>query len=267
MSKTLFNQNTFQSKNVTNSDDVSDLKVDTFKATNAILTNITNAELQAATTGVATNAAALVNKQDILTASNRLNPNFIDAEDDGSAVIITTTEFGSLTGFDNGSGTIQDQIDSKEDAFNVSAPLVKTTTSTPHILSIDTTNTPALGSNQLVLGGGVYQYLLDNYNAKLTNGSTLQLTIDNTGTGININDEISVILATGASATDFGLITGNILNTELSSKQDTLTDAANAGTNISISGAVVISATDTNTEYTAETNGGLSLSGTEFSVD
>jgi hypothetical protein len=268
MSKTLFNQNTFQSKNVTNSDDISDLKVDTFKATNAILTNITNAELQAATTGVATNAAALVNKQDILTASNRLNPNFIDAEDDGDSVIITTTEFGSLTGFDNGSGTIQDQIDSKEDAFNVSAPLVKTTTSTPHILSIDTTNTPALGSNQLVLGGGVYQYLLDNYNAKLTNGSTLQLTIDNTGTGININDEISVILATGASATDFGLITGNILNTELSSKQDTLTDAANAGTNISISGAGVISATDTNTEYTAETNGGLAVNASnEFSID
>lgn len=321
MSKTLFNQNTFQSKNVTNSDDISDLKVDTFKATNATITNITNAELQAATTGVATNAAALVNKQDKLTASNRLNPNFIDAEDDGDSVVITTTEFGSLTGFDNGSGTIQDQIDSKpsdydvsaplvktvrsvvvfpenpvllsinhtdtitdgstdliesgavftglaekEDAFNVSAPLVKTTTSTPHILSIDTTNTPALGSNQLVLGGGVYQYLLDNYNAKLTNGSTLQLTIDNTGSGININDEISVILATGASATDFGLITGNILNTELSSKQDTLTDAANAGTNISISGAGVISATGGNT-YTAATNGGLALSGTEFSVD
>ena len=41
MSKTLFNQNTFQSKNVTNSDDVSDLKVDTFKAINLTATNIT----------------------------------------------------------------------------------------------------------------------------------------------------------------------------------------------------------------------------------
>ena len=39
MSKTLFNTNTFNNKNVKNSDDVADLKVTTFKATNAILTN------------------------------------------------------------------------------------------------------------------------------------------------------------------------------------------------------------------------------------
>jgi hypothetical protein len=259
-------------------------------------------------------------KQDELTSSNLLNPNFVDAENDGGSVIITTTEFGSLTGFDNANGTIQEQIDSKageytvstplvktiiggenptitisvnhtdgitdgstdliesgavftglaekEDAFNVSAPLVKTTTSTPHVLSIDTTNTPSLGSNQLVLGGGVYQYLIDNYNAKLTNGSSLQLSIDDTGSGININDEISVILATSASATDFGLITGNVLNTELSSKQDTLTNAANAGANISISAGGVISATDTNTTYSALSNGGLVVNGSNaFSID
>jgi len=321
MSKTLFNQNTFQSKNVTNSDDIQDLKVDTFKAVNLTATNITNAELQAATSGVATNAAALANKQDAFAASNRLNPNFINAEDDGDSVIITTTEFGSLTGFDNGSGTIQEQINGRasdydvsaplvkttravpvlpenpillsinntssvtegstdlitsggvftatagqEDAFNVSAPLVKTTTSTPHVLSIDTTNTPSFGSNQLVLGGGIYQYLLDNYNAKLTNGSSLQLSIDNTGSGININDEISVVLATGASATDYGLITGKVLNDELANKQDTITNAANAGTNISIDGAGVISATGGAT-YTALSNGGLAVSGNEFSID
>ena len=444
MSKTLFNQNTFQSKNVSNSDDVGNLKVDTFKATTLTATTIINTELQSATSGVAANLASLANKQDTLTtgdgiditgtvikfdgsdldqdidvgsayeikggamyyyaatggggtirqvniqtkieanetaiglkqdvlsannklspnfitaedaeedtvtitdaefgalngfnatagsiqeqidskqdeltSSNLLNPNFIDAEDDGDSVIITTTEFGSLTGFDNANGTIQEQIDSKageytvstplvktivggekptitlsvshtdgitdgstaliesgavftglaekEDAFNVSAPLVKTTTSTPHVLSIDTTNTPSLGSNQLVLGGGVYQYLLDNYNAKLTNGSSLQLSIDDTGSGININDEISVILATSASATDYGLITGNVLNTELSSKQDTLTDAANAGTNISISAGGVISAVDTNTTYSALSNGGLLVSGSNaFSID
>lgn len=321
MSKTLFNQNTFQSKNVTNSDDISDLKVDTFKATTLTATTIINTELQAATSGVAANLASLANKQDKLTASNLLNPNFIDAEDDGDSVIITKTEFGSLTGFDNDSGTIQDQIDSKpsdydveaplvkttrevivfpenpvllsinhtdtitdgstdliesgavftglaekEDAFNVSAPLVKTTTSTPHILSIDTTNTVALGSNQLVLGGGIYQYLIDNYNAKLTNGSSLQLSIDDTGSGINVNNEISVILATSASATDYGLITGNVLNTELSSKQDTLTDADNAGTNISISAEGVISASGGGT-YTALSNGGLAVSSNEFSID
>ena len=78
MSKTLFNTNTFNNKNVKNSDDVADLKVTTFKATNAILTNITNTELQAATTGVSNNATAIAGKQDTLTfnapSSNNSNP-------------------------------------------------------------------------------------------------------------------------------------------------------------------------------------------------
>ena len=40
-----------------------------------------------------------------------------------------------------------------------------------------------------------------------------------------------------------------------------------AGSNIAISAGNEISSTDTNTEYTASSNGGLSLSGTEFSID
>ena len=332
MSKTLFNQNTFNDKNVKNSNNIDDIKIDILKATTATITNATitdlsNAELQAATTGVAQNASDITdlenNKQDILRASNRLNPNYIDAVDDGDSAIITNTEFGSLTGFNNDDGTIQDQIDSKaklydveaplvkttrevivlpqnpillsvnhtdtitdgstdliesgavhdglalkEDAFNVSASgtLIKDTGSTPHLLSINVASDAgvALGNNQLIYGGGIYQYLLDNYNKKLTNGSTLQLSIDDTGSGININDEISVVLATGASQTDFGLVNGKLLDDELATKQDTLTDAANGGTGISIDGAGVISA-DT---YGVLSNGGLGISvGKEFSLD
>ena len=77
MSKTLFNQNTFQSKNVSNSDDVQDIKIDALKAkkatiTTATITNLTNAELQAATTGVSDNASAIGDKQDTITAGDGL---------------------------------------------------------------------------------------------------------------------------------------------------------------------------------------------------
>ncbi len=262
MSKTLFNQNTFQSKNVTNSDDVTDLKVDTFKATNLTATNITNAELQAATSGVAANLASLGNKQNTLSATTLLNPNFIDAEDDGDSVIITKTEFGSLTGFDNDSGTIQDQIDSKPSDYDVEAPLVKTTRTlivypeNPVLLSINKTTAPLDGSEALITAGGVFTALA-NKQDNISSGTTLQIEV--------ADNEVSALLATSAGSSNFGLITGNVLNTELGNKQDTLTDADNAGTNISISGDGVISASSGT--YTAATNGGLAVSSNEFSVD
>ena len=65
-------------------------------------------------------------KQDTLSSGNQLNPNFITAENDDDPVIITTEEFGALTGIAGGS-TIQSQIDSKAKLYDVSAPLVKTT--------------------------------------------------------------------------------------------------------------------------------------------
>jgi len=193
MSKTLFNQNTFQTKNVTNSDDITDLKVDTFKATNAILTNITNSELQAATTGVATNTTAIAGFNTSITANT-------------TAIATNTTAIA--------------------------------------------TNTTAIAGKQDALSTG--------------DG------IDITGTTISFDGIISGDITTS------GTITGNVMNyvdggvvtnikTQIESKQDTLTDGDNAGSNISISGSQVISAT--NTTYTAASNGGLSLSGTEFSLD
>ena len=233
MSKTLFNQNTFQSKNVTNSDDVSDLKVDTFKAINLTATNIINAELQAATSGVASNAAALANKQDKLTASNLLNPNFISADNDGGAVIITTGEFGALTGFDNtGGATIQGEIDKKAQLYDVSAPLVKTTRSViglgenPILLTVNNTSSITDGGTDLITSGGVFTGLATKQ-ATLSTGDG----IDITGTTISFDGVMSGSIVTS------GTITGATLNyvssgvvtsvqTEIESKQDTLTEGA-----------------------------------------
>ena len=240
MSKTLFNTNTFQSKNVRNSDDVGTLKVDTFKATNAILTNITNAELQAATAGVATNASAIsTNTTNIATNAGNISTNATNISNNATA------------------------IEGKEDAFTVSEfnPLKKDITENSYVLYVETDTAPTVGSNDVVTSGGLYQYLIDNYNAKLTNDSPLQLSITNSGSGINVNDDIAVILATSASATDFGLVNGAVLNTELSSKQDNLS----AGDGININGSNEISLSGTRTGGFSIT-GNFQSEGTDFTL-
>ncbi len=307
MSKTLFNQNTFQSKNVTNSDDVQDLKVDTFKATTLTATTIVNTELQNATAGVAANTSAISGFDTAISAN--------------------TTAIAANTA----------SIANKEDAFSVDGiTLIKTTTVTPNFLSINVDNDAGItiGSNKLIYGGGIYQYLLDNYNPLLTTGDG----IDITGTTITFDGTISQDITTGATNTiqagflkyiDSGVvtdvktkidtnttaiagkqatlstgdgidITGNTISfdgtisqaittssaitggtmnyvnggvvtniqTEIESKQNILTDTDNAGTNISISATGVISATSGGGTYTALANGGLAVNGSnEFSLD
>ena len=64
----------------------------------------------------------------------------------------------------------------------------------------------------------------------LSEGTPLQIEVD--------SDEVSALLATSAGATNFGLITGNVLNTELSSKQDNVSGGDGitlAGTTLSVS--------------------------------
>ena len=326
MSKNLFNSNTFQSKNVTNSDDIANLNVDTFDSTDITVTNITaenitNDELQEATTGVAANLASLANKQDTLTTGNGINITSNVISFDGTSITgnlnltgvngnITTTgdvtagsslkytdsydvikdveeelglkeELFSVTtplikntvGSPNilsintttapleGSealitaGGVYTELQLKEDDFNVSAPLIKNTIGTPNLLSIDTSNTPTFGGNQLVLSGGLYQYLKDYYNAKLSTTSTDQLEIiDNNGSGININNRINVKLAASAGGSETGLINGVVLNTELSSKQDTIsvTDGIQLNSNqLSLTGSY---------------SGGFSIGGTDFQM-
>ena len=258
MSKTLFNTNTFQSKNVRNSDDVGTLKVDTFKATNAILTNITNAELQAATSGVATNAG-------------NISTNTTNISNNTSAISTNTTNISNNT----------TAIAGKQDALTTGdgIDITGTTISFDGTLSQDVTTSGFIRANSLeYLDGGVVtdvQTKIDG-NATAISGKQDALTagngIDITGTTISF-DGTSV---TG-DITTTGTITGNVMNyvnggvvtniqTEIDSKQDRLTQADNAGTGITISTSGVISATGGT--YTAETNGGLALNtNNEFSID
>ena len=140
-------------------------------------------------------------------------------------------------------------LDLKQLKFEVGGTtrLTLDTSTTPNLLSVNSTNTVTLGSNDLVLGGGIFAYLLNNYNKKLTIGSnsTNQLEITSTSTSannININDILSVKLASSASQTELGLVTGQLLDTEIG--------------NINIP------------TYTAESGGGIAVnSSREISLD
>ena len=228
MSKTLFNTNTFQSKNVRNSDDVGTLKVDTFKATNAILTNITNAELQAATLGVANNALAISTNTTNISGKQ-------DALSTGEGIDIT----GTTISFD---GTLTQDV---------------TTTGT------------ITGTTMNYVDGGVVTNIQTEIGSKqdiLTDGNGIDITgttISFDGTSVT-GDITTTGTITGATMNyvDGGVVTN--IQTEIENKQDILTQADNAGTNITISGTGVISSA----VYSAETNGGLAVNvSNEFSLD
>ena len=308
MSKTLFNTNTFQSKTVTNSNEIGILKADTFTATNAILTNITNAELQAATAGVATNASA------ISTNATNISNNTTAISTNATNISTNTTNISNNT----------TAIAGKEDAFVVSEfnPLKKSITNEQYLLYVDTEQNPTLGSNALVLSGGIYQYLIDNYQDELSAGEGIDITgttisfdgtltqdittsgfiransleyldggvvtdvqteignkqdiltagdgIDITGTTISFDGIMSQTIVTSGSITgatmnyvDNGVVTN--IQTEIERKQDILTNADNAGDNITISATGVISSTDTT--YSDTGTGAILVDGTTISLD
>lgn len=250
MSKTLFNQNTFQNKNVTNSGEVQSHTVSTLTAT-----TIVNTELQDATTDIATNrqniqanTSSITNKQDTLSASNLLNPNFIDAVNDGDPVTITTGEFGALTGFDNAGGaTIQGEIDKKADDYDVTAPLVKTTNILPILgantvnLSVNHTASTTSGSTALITSGGCFD-AVDAKQDRITAGDGIDLT----GNTLSFDGVMTGSIVTSGSVTgatmnyiSSGVVTN--IKDEIDGKQNTLTSADNAGAGIAISGSGEIS--------------------------
>lgn len=67
MSKSIFNSDVFNSKNISNSNDLPDINITDLNADTATITTITNAELQAATSGVATNATNIVSNLTAIT--------------------------------------------------------------------------------------------------------------------------------------------------------------------------------------------------------
>ena len=100
----------------------------------------------------------------------------------------------------------------------------------------------------------------------LTTGDGIDITNNQISFDGTISQDITTNASNSITAGTLNYIEGGVVKSvqrEIGDKQDALT----AGTNISISPVNVISAIDTNTTYTAAANGGLSLSGTEFSVN
>ena len=223
MSKNLFNSNTFGNKNVENDNNITLNKVTTDKiSANEITTTdisvsgtITNTQFQTNTANISTNTANI--------ATNTANISTNTANISTNTANISTNTANISTNTSNIS-TNATAITGKQNAFNVDGIVLTLNTGvTPNVLAVTTANDVTQASNALVLGGGIYTYLLNNYNKKLTNGSPLQLQINSTGTGININDELRCILASSASSSDFGLITGEKLFDELQTKEDAFT--------------------------------------------
>ena len=199
--------------------------------------------------GSASNIGDLV----FLTSSNgtTMTENMRMKSDNNITISAPTTTALAIqaNSFSDATGSLRTDINSKQPAFVFTEfnPLSLDTTVSPNILTVDTTNTPSVGGNNLVLSGGVFEYLLTNYNKKLTIGSasTNQLVITSTSTAtnnINVNDILSVNLASSASQTQLGLVTGQLLDTELG--------------NISFP------------TYTAESGGGIAVNGSrQISLD
>jgi len=199
MSKTLFNTNTFQSKTLQNSNtiDIGETNVTTFTATNATITNLVNAELQAATSGVATNATNINNKQDEITSSSRLDANLI------AAGFVSNAEYTHLNGV---TSSIQDQLDDKQD----------------EITSSDRLSATLIGANGNV-SNTEFGYL-----ASVT--SDIQTQIGNKQDEITSSDRLSATLigANGnVSNTEFGYLASvtSDIQTQIGNKQDEITSS------------------------------------------
>ncbi len=262
MSKTLFNRNTFQSKNVQNSDSVSSLKVTSFKATNAVIQNLTNTELQTATTNIAINSNFIVsnaeniavNNGNIATNATNIATNASNIATNTSAIstntsAISTNATNIATNASN-IATNTSAISTNTSAISTNATNIATnasniatntsaiSTNTSAIAtntSAISTNTSAIATKQDIITTGSLsitdtnglQTALDAKQDIIGSGTTLQIEVD--------SNEVSAILATSAGSANFGLITGSVLNTELSSKQDNIS----GGDGITLSGTTL----------------------------
>ena len=278
MSKTLFNQNTFQNKNVTNDGDI--------------------AELTKATEDIAANTAAIAGKQDILTTGEGINisvlPSTTTIKFDGSALSSDIVSSGDITGIElkytdvNGVvKSVEEEIDGKQndltagDGIDIDGSDEISLSGTRTGNFIITGNFESSGTeyklwNETRGGTGTsHGRALVHTGSGTKETSILRVNYtDDFGGGTQI-DSIVGIAKPPDSAYDLD-VNGNVniggvlslpnvsnvagafqtLSDEdaymlglFDGKQDTLTDADNAGTNISISTEGVISATGTT--YTA----------------
>ena len=122
------------------------------------------------------------------------------------------------------------------------------------ISSTDTDTTYTAGSNITISAGN--EISSTDTDTTYTAGTNVSISVGNVISATDTNTEYT-------AGTNVSISAGNVI-----SATDTNTEYT-AGANVSISAGNVISATDTdtNTEYTASSTGGLSLSGTEFSLN
>ena len=278
MSKTLFNQNTFQNKNVTNDGDIT--------------------ELTKATADIAANTAAIAGKQDLLTTGEGINisvlPSTTTIKFDGSALSSDIVSGGDITGiqlkYTDVTGVVknvEDEINGKQndltagDGIDINGADEISLSGTRTGNFIITGNFESSGTeyklwNETSGGTGT-----SNGRALVHTGSGTKETsilrvnyTDDFGGGTQIDGIVGIakepdsayVLDVSGNVNISGVLslpnvssvaeTFQTLNDEdaymlglFDGKQDTLTDADNAGTNISISAEGVISATGTT--YTA----------------
>ena len=260
MSKTLFNQNTFTNKNVKNSNNIDDIKISTLKATdatitNATITNLTNSALTAATDGVAANAAAIANKANDFTVTYPLIK---------ATRTAPLTDAISITNV----GTI---VDGSTALIQSGAVFTGLATKQAVLVAGDGIALSGPGNSTVSFDGTISQDITTGATNTIKAGS-LKYIDGGVATDVQTKiDAADVIIGNNTSAivSHAGLIGANTTaiaanTTAIGTKQDTLTDLANGGIGISISGTGLISAST----YGAETNGGLAISGTrEFSLD
>jgi hypothetical protein len=219
MSKTLFNTNTFQSKTLQNSNtiDIGESNVTNFTATNATITNLTNTELQAATSGVATNTSAIANKQDEITASNRLSATLIGANGN-----VSNTEYGYLQ---NVSSDIQDQLTFNAQATTTNTNNIATNTSNiENNTSNIATNTSNIATNTSNIATNTSN-IASNTSNIATNTSNIATNTSNIATNTsNIATNTSNI---ATNATDINTNKTNINGITASGSLTTLTNRLN----------------------------------------
>jgi len=179
MSKTLFNQNVLQNKNVTNSDEISVAKMDTLVVKNATVINLTNTELQAATSGVATNASAITtNSNNISTNASAIATNVSNIATNTSAIATNTSAIATNTSniATNTSNIATNTSNIATNTSNIASNTSNIATNTSNIA----TNTSAIATNVTNIATNATDINTNKTNiaTNVTNIATINTNID-----------------------------------------------------------------------------------------
>jgi hypothetical protein len=263
MSKSIFNSDVFNSKNMSNSNTLPDINITDLVANTATIGTITNAELQAATSGVANNATNLTGityatSGDLTTIDNNVSV----------TGTITNTELQAATSGDTTNAT---NIASNTTAIisliaqqntNIGAITLNQTTAAANATAItslvaqQTTNIGNIADNTTALTGITYAASGDL--TTIDNNVSVTGTITNTELQAATTNLTGITYAASGDLTTIDnnvSVTGTITNTELQAATTNLTGItyAASGDLTTIDNNVSITGTVTNTELQAAT--------------